>query len=74
MRRTGKAAVNLGWRSVLALVGGVASIAALGASCGVPAYGIQPTCTKDSDCVALHGADWYCSTVCVERPADGGTH
>jgi len=84
MRRTGKAAMNLGWRSLLALVGSAASVVGVSitAGCGglEPPYGVQPlygvtmTCAKDADCTTRIGADWYCDkTNCVERTADAGT-
>jgi uncharacterized protein (DUF2236 family) len=73
MRRTGKAAVRLGWRSLSALVAGVASIAGLGA-CPQPMYGVSETCTLDSDCTARFDSTWYCNHgTCAER-TDGGTH
>jgi hypothetical protein len=74
MQRTGKAAVRLGWRSLLALVGGVASIAGLG-SCGVaqPVYGVNTSCTNDADCTARFNSNWYCDVgTCTQRPPDAG--
>ena len=82
MRRTGKAVVNLGWRSLLALVGGAASVVGVGISAGCggleppygvqPLYGVQVTCTKDADCTTRIGAGWYCDgKTCVQHPDAG---
>ena len=61
MRRTGRAVANLGWRGMLALVGGVLSLTGVGATSCMPPYGTNPVrpC-KDSDCAARFDSTWHC--------------
>jgi hypothetical protein len=82
MRRAGRAVSGLGWRGMLALVGGVASLAGLGTSaCGTtPVYGVRGDggwvdCATNADCEAKHGTGWYCppSGHCTRVPVDAGT-
>jgi hypothetical protein len=81
MGRTGRKLVSFGWRGMLALVGGVASLGWSGVGCwGNPPYGPVPDsglidCTSDAECVAGHGKGWYCrpsSSTCGQMPPDGG--
>ena len=75
MRRAGTAVAGFGWRGMLALVGGVASIAGIASlQCGLPAYGPWPkgdaSCDTEAECTASHGPGWYCDSwksPCVER-------
>jgi hypothetical protein len=84
MRRTGMAVVGLGWRSLLALVGGAASFVGVGSGTGCgfapppygmqPVYGVQVSCTQNFDCTSRFNADWYCiNGTCDVTVKDGGT-
>jgi hypothetical protein len=77
--RHAKKVAGIGWRGLLALVGGVASLAGCGGVVetppyGVPLYGAQLSCSSDSDCATKVGNGWYCDQkTCAYRP-DAGTH
>jgi len=70
-----KSLANLGFRGLLLLVGGVATLAGA-ASCAygpAPVYGML-TCQDDTDCSVSEG--WYCdqsAKVCAHRDLDAGT-
>jgi hypothetical protein len=74
-----RAAASLGWRGMLAVIRGAASLAGLGlVSCALygptPPYGTPSECNTDADCQAKHGNGWYCEGhMSCEFPPDAGT-
>ena len=80
--RQAKKVAGIGWRALLALVGGVASLAGCGGNemppyGAVPLYGAQNySCSSDSDCATKVGNGWYCEQkTCAYRPdAGSSTH
>ena len=85
MRPNGRRLASFGWRGMLALVGGVASLAGLGTSACAPVYGPAPGdggwtgCATNADCEVRYGSGWYCEDhlTCQPPPGvpvqDGGT-
>ena len=74
--RTARKAIGLGWRAMLALAGGVATLAGCGGDNNVAMYGVQLTCHTDSDCVSQATQGWYCdgkTFTCVYRPDAGSS-
>jgi len=58
---------------MLALVGGMASLAGVGCVTQVY-YGVQVACETDADCEAKHGSGWYCEDhLSCQPPPDAGT-
>jgi hypothetical protein len=69
MRRAGSKLSSLGWRGVLAVMGGAVSLFGCGLE-PAPKYGVQRVpCTTDSECVSKVGPDWHCVQAYCESGA-----